>query len=134
MRSRLCFQPYGAIYSTKEPPVRLALGSVDGLVVRVLLYTNFNLIVASEFQQIGDVIREAIEASLMYGACGLAIDEDFGISHYATKPEAYILSLPVAGNTERALISTFFHRRILHSGFLIPTAIGIFTEALQFPL
>lgn len=50
VHGRLCLQPYGAIDSTEQPPVRLAFGSVHGAVVGVLLHPHFYLVGASIFQ------------------------------------------------------------------------------------
>ena len=48
--------------------------------------------------------------------------------------EKEITFVPVAGYAERTFVCAFFHRRVLHARLFIPAAVGVFAEALQFPL
>ena len=74
MCCRFCFQPYRAVYSTEQPPVRFTFGGIYCTVVGMFLHPYFYLVGTSVFQQFRYVIREAIETALMHRSRRLPVD------------------------------------------------------------
>lgn len=74
MCCRFCFQPYRAVYSTEQPPVRFTFGGIHCTVVGMFLHPYFYLVGTSVFQQFRYVIREAIETALMHRSRRLPVD------------------------------------------------------------
>ena len=127
------FQPHGAVDAAVEPPVGLAFGRIDALVVRVLGDPHLQQVAAPGPQQVGDVVAEAVESAPVDVARPATVDHDFGVGHHAVEKEPDALSAPCRRNVELPPVDAFFGAG-LGSLDRIPAAVGVVAEALQLPV
>ena len=121
-----------AVDTAEIPPVRVALGVVDGGVVRFLQDLHLQGVGAAEAQQGGDVIGEAVEAALVGRTSGLAVDAYMRVGHHAFKDDADLAAAPGGRDLESvAVFPEFVQGLAAGTG---RAAVIVFAESLQFPL